>query len=327
MNYNKALLQRRNDFNEYEYLIMHTLCAHADMDGYCWPSLRTIQEYTGIGSLNTIRKYLDEMSERGHIAISSRGRGQAFTILWDVEIDEQISGDTNDTITDTKVIQKIDDCITTVSNLEVTVSLLCQKIDLLCQSLSGDVIPKKEEVEDEEVEEPRAHSSERFVEMWQSEPVSTTEQKYIEAVKSVVCNPQDVKTIRLVANDAIGYDLEPEDIISLFGENSYWYQVSFGRDGKPPYAKNVLNELRAAVMWRNEQANKPPEQDDDLVSKLFQQIKEFARGRLSKSEVDPRAQAAVARDTALYYDIKNNLTNQNERFVYDRFKANLSYVH
>ena len=163
----------------------------------------------------------------------------------------------------------------------------------------------------------------------QANGYSKTEQPYAEVIAKIVRNPQKTAEVKDLVAMAIGFDLKPNDLWDLFGDKkSFWYLVSHGKkDGLPPYIANIVSDLKTAILWQKQQASKPQEQDENLILELFEQVKAFARGKLSKDKVDPRAQAAVAKDTALYYDIKNNLTNQNERFILDRFKGNLSYVH
>lgn len=73
-----------------------------------------------------------------------------------------------------------------------------------------------------------------------------------QTIAGIVRNPTNRQGIADAAMTAIGYDLSPQDVTDLFGDESvFWYQVSHGqRDHLQPYAKNVESELRAAIRWR-----------------------------------------------------------------------------
>ena len=47
------------------------LCAHADEDGYCWPSIHTMSILTGIGE-RTLKRGIDELIEKKFLEKKNR---------------------------------------------------------------------------------------------------------------------------------------------------------------------------------------------------------------------------------------------------------------
>jgi len=88
-----------------------------------------------------------------------------------------------------------------------------------------------------------------FNALWQeSEPIELTRRSVL--IRKLVRNVSDVEGISAAASLSIELGVTDEEITQWFGAGGFWFTQSFGlRNGFPPYAKNVLNELATAQAW------------------------------------------------------------------------------
>jgi len=85
--------------------------------------------------------------------------------------------------------------------------------------------------------------------MWQeSIPIELAQRSVL--IRKFVRNVTDVENISAAASLSLELGVTDDQIQQWFGAGGYWFTQSFGlRNGFPPYAKNILNELATAQAW------------------------------------------------------------------------------
>ena len=139
-------------------------------------------------------------------------------------------------------------------------------------------------------------------------------------IKGIVMNPADTVTINDIACLAERENITPAQIVRWFGEGAtFWYEVSFGKsNGLPPYARNILNELKAAQRWEQSGAKIAESGEGKELEAIWQVVVNAARmGEFSFQ--DSRVKKAVQKTG--WGNIRT-MTNMHQKQVKSTFIAN-----